>query len=150
MSGGKSKINLQFFQVFDTDKKIFVPFYSHGINATFSGLFSDVAIEWIDLSAELNKRPSSTFFCRVSGDSMKDERLQNGDIVVVDKSLSYDNGKKVIVWLHSEQCFTVKRLSIKKDKSVYLIPANENLKPYLVTNDDKFFGVVTYIIHKEI
>jgi SOS-response transcriptional repressor LexA len=43
----------------------------------------DVAIEWIDLSPLLMPRPSSTFFCRVNGDSMKDERLQDGDIVIV-------------------------------------------------------------------
>lgn len=150
MSGKKFQSNLQFLQVFDSDKKIFVPFYSQGINATFSGLFSDVEIEWIDLSVELIKRPSSTFFCRVSGDSMKDERLQHGDIVVVDKSLPYENGKKIVVWLHSEQCFTVKRLSVKPDGNVFLIPANESLQPYAVTSDDKFFGVITYIIHKEI
>ena len=95
--------NLQFCQVLDPEKKILVPYYSNGLNATFSGLFSDVAIEWIDLSVELIKRPSSTFFCRVSGDSMKDERLQDGDIVVVDKSLQYADGKKVVVWIDDEK-----------------------------------------------
>jgi DNA polymerase V len=150
MSGGKLKLNLQFLQVLDPEKNVLVPFYSQGISATFSGLFSDVAIEWIDLSVELIKRPSSTFFCRVDGDSMKDERLQHGDIVVVDKSLPYIDGKKVVIWLHAEQCFTVKRLSVKSDSIMYLIPANENLKPYLLTEHDIFFGVVTWILHKEV
>lgn len=150
MSGGKLKLNLQFLQVLDPEKNVLVPFYSQGISATFSGLFSDVAIEWIDLSVELIKRPSSTFFCRVDGDSMKDERLQHGDIVVVDKSLPYIDGKKVVIWLHTEQCFTVKRLSVKSDSIMYLIPANENLKPYLLTEHDIFFGVVTWILHKEV
>jgi len=150
MSGGKFQSNLQFLQVLDPEKKVLVPFYANGLNATFSGLFSDVAIEWIDLSVELIKRPSSTFFCRVSGDSMKDERLQDGDIVVVDKSISYQNGKKVVVWIDDEKGWTVKTLSIKDDGTMWLIPANQNLNPYLLTEHDIFFCVVTWILHKEV
>lgn len=135
-----------FFQA--NAEKLLVPYSDNGLHATFSGLFSDVAIEWIDLAPLLNTRPSSTFFCRVNGDSMKDERLQDGDIVIVDKSLPLQDGKKVIVWIAQEQGWTVKRLSMK-DGLVYLIPANENFKPYLVTGDDIFWGVVTWILHKE-
>ncbi|MBK8353545.1 MAG: hypothetical protein IPL21_18375 [Saprospirales bacterium] len=142
--------NLQFCQVLDPEKKILVPYYSNGLNATFSGLFSDVAIEWIDLSVELIKRPSSTFFCRVSGDSMKDERLQDGDIVVVDKSLQYADGKKVVVWIDDEKGWTVKTLARKEDGNMWLIPANDKLKPYLLTENDIFFGVITWILHKEV
>ena len=142
--------NLQFCQVLDPEKKILVPYYSNGLNATFSGLFSDVAIEWIDLSVELIKRPSSTFFCRVSGDSMKDERLQDGDIVVVDKSLQYADGKKVVVWIGDEKGWTVKTLARKEDGNMWLIPANDKLKPYLLTENDIFFGVITWILHKEV
>ena len=69
-----------FFQV--NAEKLLVPYSDSGLHATFSGLFSDVAIEWIDLQPLLMTRPSSTFFCRVNGDSMKDERLQDGDIVI--------------------------------------------------------------------
>jgi DNA polymerase V len=125
-----------------------VPYSDNGLHATFSGLFSDVVIEWIDLAPLLNSRPSSTFFCRVNGDSMKDERLQDGDIVIVDKSLPLQDGKKVIVWIAQENGWTVKRLSMK-DGMIYLIPANEKLRPYLVTADDIFWGVVTWILHKE-
>ena len=142
--------NLQFCQVLDPEKKILVPYYSNGLNATFSGLFSDVAIEWIDLSVELIKRPSSTFFCRVSGDSVKDERLQDGDIVVVDKSLQYADGKKVVVWIDDEKGWTVKTLARKEDGNMWLIPANDKLKPYLLTENDIFFGVITWILHKEV
>ena len=142
--------NLQFCQVLDPEKKILVPYDSNGLNATFSGLFSDVAIEWIDLSVELIKRPSSTFFCRVSGDSMKDERLQDGDIVVVDKSLQYADGKKVVVWIDDEKGWTVKTLARKEDGNMWLIPANDKLKPYLLTENDIFFGVITWILHKEV
>lgn len=135
-----------FFQV--NSEKLLVPYSDNGLHATFSGLFSDVAIEWIDLQPLLMTRPSSTFFCRVNGDSMKDERLQDGDIVIVDKSLPLQDGKKVIVWIAQEQGWTVKRLSMK-DGLVYLIPANQKLKPYTVTADDIFWGVVTWILHKE-
>lgn len=135
-----------FFQA--NSEKLLVPYSDGGLNATFSGLFSDVAIEWIDLQPLLMSRPSSTFFCRVNGDSMKDERLQDGDIVIVDKSLPLQDGKKVIVWIAQENGWTVKRLSMK-DGLIYLIPANEKLKPYSVTADDIFWGVVTWILHKE-
>jgi len=49
-----------------------------------------------------------------------------------------------------EKGWTVKTLSIKEDGSMWLIPANENLKPYLLTEHDIFFGVVTWILHKEV
>ncbi len=141
------KSALSFFQS-DAEKKLLVPYSDNGLNATFSGLFSDVAIEWIDLSPLLNTRPSSTFFCRVNGNSMQDERLLDGDIVIVDKSLPLKDGKKVVVWLAQENGWTVKRLSMK-DGLIYLIPANEKLKPYLATAEDIFWGVVTWILHKE-
>ena len=79
---------------------------------------------------------------------MKDERLQDGDIVIVDKSLPLQDGKKVIVWIAQENGWTVKRLSMK-DGMIWLIPANENLKPYLATADDIYWGIVTWILHKE-
>lgn len=143
----EKKPALSFFQA-NSESKMLVPYYDNGLNATFSGLFSDVAIEWIDLQPLLMSRPSSTFFCRVNGDSMKNERLQDGDIVIVDKSLPLQDGKKVVVWIAQEDGWTVKRLSMK-DGLLYLVPANEKLKPYLVTADDIFWGIVTWILHKE-
>lgn len=144
-----SKSNLEFCQVLDPELKLMVPYYANGLNATFTGLFSDVVIEWIDLSVELIQRPSSTFFCRVKGNSMKDEGLLDGDFVIVDKSLEFEHGKKVVVWIQEEQGWTVKKLSRQGD-NVYLIPAHDGLKPYLVTADDVFFGVITWILHKEL
>jgi len=44
LSGGKLKSNLQILQVLDPESKVLVPFYG-GLNATFSGLFIDVAIK---------------------------------------------------------------------------------------------------------
>ena len=146
MSDVKKKPAFSFFQ--SNGEELIVPYSDNGLNATFSGLFSDVAIEWIDLSPLLMPRPSSTFFCRVNGDSMKDERLQDGDIVIVDKSLPLQDGKKVIVWIAQENGWMVKRLSMK-DGMIWLIPANENLKPYLATADDIYWGIVTWILHKE-
>ena len=146
MQSNKKSI-FSFFQI-DAERQLLVPFAENGLNATFTGLFSDVVIEWIDLQPLLITRPSSTFLCRVNGDSMKDERLQDGDIEIVDKSLPLQDGKKVIIWIAQEQGWTVKRL-LMKDGLVYLLPANSNLKPYLVNTDDIFWGVVTWILHKE-
>ena len=147
MMKSDKKPALSFFQA-NAESKMLVPYYDNGLNATFSGLFSDVAIEWIDLQPLLMSRPSSTFFCRVNGDSMINERLQDGDIVIVDKSLPLQDGKKVVVWIAKEDGWTVKRLAMK-DGMLYLVPANEKLKPYLVTADDIFWGIVTWILHKE-
>ena len=97
------------------------------------------------MNQELIKNPSSTFFARVSGFSMKNIGIGENDILIVDKSLPPKNNSVAVCCLDGE--FVLKRISIKKD-SIWLIPENDDFKPIIVTKDDDFiiWGVVTYVI----
>ena len=57
------------------------------IHAGFPSPAADCAGERIDIARELTSHPDTTFYARVSGDSMHDAGLFDGDIIVIDKSL---------------------------------------------------------------
>jgi DNA polymerase V len=78
---------------------------------------------------------------------MKDANILNGDILIVDRSLTVKNKDIIIAKLFSE--FTVKKIRII-NKEFYLYPENSKYKPVKITEsmDFEVFGVVSYIIHK--
>lgn len=65
----------------------------------------------IDLNKELIKHPASAFLGRVIGDSMKDEGIEEGDVLIIDKSLELMNGNLAVCYLDGE--FTVKRVMLE-------------------------------------
>lgn len=111
--------------------------------------FPSPAMDFIDLSIDLNrhliKHPSATFYGRVKGESMKDAGINDGDLLVIDKSIDPVDGKIAVCFVDGE--FTLKR--IKTDSGgVWLVPANESYRPIHVTeeNDLRIWGVVTHVI----
>ena len=71
--------------------------------------------------------------------------INDGDILVIDRSLEPVNNKIAICLIDRE--FTVKRIKIEKD-CVYLMPVNSDYKPILFTDDAILivWGIVTYVI----
>jgi DNA polymerase V len=129
-------------------KKTLIPLLFSTISAGFPSPADDYIDKSLDLNELLIKSPSSTFFVRVSGDSMKDIGIFNDDILIVDKSLKCNHNDIIIAFLDSE--FLVKRLFITKKNEIFLLPENRNYKPIKVINHDDFtvWGKVTYVIHK--
>jgi len=124
-----------------------LPLAETGIVAGFPSPADDFMDVSIDLNKELIKHPSATFYGRVRGDSMKDAGIEDGDLLVIDRSLEPQGGKIAVCFIDGE--FTVKRIKMEKD-SVWLIPANSKYNPIKVTADNDFiiWGIVTYIIKK--
>lgn len=116
------------------------------VHAGFPSPAEDVR-EKLDLIKLLVRHPASTFYFRISGVSMVDASLDEGDIVVVDRSLDLYNDCIAVCFIDGE--FTVKRVSIT-EKEVLLLPANPRFKPIPVTEDNQFlvWGIVTYVIKK--
>jgi DNA polymerase V len=119
------------------------------VKAGFPSPAEDIG-EHLDLIQLLVRHKASTFFFRVSGVSMVDAGMDEGDIIIVDRSLSPYNGCKAVCYLDGE--YTVKAVEIA-DKTVRLLPANQNnatYQPIEVTADNQFaiWGVVTYVIKK--
>lgn len=82
---------------------------------------------------------------RVSGNSMINAGIYDGDIVIVDRSLKPQNGKIVIAVIDGEMLI---RRYEKTINSLRLIPETAKLSPIEVNefNDFKIWGVVIYII----
>ena len=139
----KSKL-LEFFTPY-TSSSVNIPLFEGGVSAGFPSPAQDFSEHSIDLNLALIKNPVSTFFTRVSGDSMKDLGIFNGDLLVIDKSLDPIDGKIAVCFIDGE--FTLKRISLEKE-SCWLMPANDNYKPIKVTEENDFivWGIVTYSI----
>lgn len=116
------------------------------IKAGFPSPADDVK-EKLDLVKLLVRHPASTFYFRISGVSMVDASLDEGDIVVVDKSLDLYNNCIAVCFIDGE--FTVKRVKVAEDH-VELLPANPSYRPIIITPDNEFlvWGIVTYVIKK--
>lgn len=122
------------------------PFF-HGISAGFPSPANDYLEACIDLNKELIKNPSSTFFGRVKGLSMKDAGIDDNDILIIDKSIIPKSGMTAVCFVDGE--FTLKKIILGKN-CITLLPANTNFKPIVVTeqNDFLIWGIVTYVIKK--
>ena len=68
------------------------------------------------------------FVLRVSGDSMIEDGILDGDAVVVEKRDSAENGQIVVALIDGLEA-TLKRLQKNRDGSVTLKPANSRLAP---------------------
>lgn len=128
-----------------TDREI--PVAGSGVHAGFPSPAEDHIEGRLDLNKLAVTHPDATFFARVEGDSMKDDCIEDGGLLVIDKSLKPEDGNVVVSYLDGE--FTLKRIQIKKGK-IYLVPANEKYKVLEVSDDTDFrvWGVVRYVLKK--
>tara|TARA_B100001059_G_scaffold235416_1_gene280970 strand:- start:49192 stop:49623 length:432 start_codon:yes stop_codon:yes gene_type:complete len=118
-----------------------------GISAGFPSPADDFKEVRISLDKELVKSKESTFYARVSGDSMIGAGLDDGDLLVIDRSLNPENGKIAVCFIDGE--FTVKRIKKEKNK-LYLIPENKKYETIELKGEDQLiiWGVVEYVIKK--
>ena len=131
----------------DETQRMDIPLSEERVAAGFPSPAEDYAAQGLDLNKEVIKNPASTFYARVSGLSMVDEGINEGDLLVIDKSVEPRNGSLAVCYIDGE--FTLKRFRREGDKAL-LIPANKDFSPITVTADNDFliWGIVTYIIKK--
>lgn len=117
------------------------------VSAGFATLAEDFRGQKLDLNRELVRNPASTFYARVSGVSMVDDGIDDGDLLVIDKSMELKDGSLAVCFIDGE--FTLKRFRDCGDHGM-LIPANSAYKPIRVDsgNDFRVWGVVRYLIKK--
>lgn len=117
------------------------------VRAGFPSPADEEPTEKLDLIKLLVRHPSSTFFFRIGGTSMVDAEMDEGDIVIVDRSIEPYNGCSAVCFIDGE--FTLKRIHRHKDH-IELIAANPNFKPIRIDANSEFqvWGVVTYVIKK--
>ena len=142
----KEKKILNFF-VPKTDNGIGQWLAEEGISAGFPSPADDFKETRISLDRELVKNREATFYARVDGDSMIGAGLEDGDLLVIDRSLNPENGKIAVCLVDGE--FTVKRIKKEKNK-LYLIPENKKYKPIELKEENELiiWGIVEYVIKK--
>lgn len=141
----------------------------HGIHPGFPSPAQDYMNVCIDLNKELVRHPAATFYGRVTGDTMTDAGVEEGDVLVIDKSLDAREGDLAVCFIDGE--FTLKYISFSDPKTpstkaakprvsynilshreMWLLPADsgKKCKPIHVTeaNDFTIWGIVTYVIKK--
>lgn len=120
-----------------------------GVKAGFPSPSDDFR-EKLDLVKLLVRHPASTFFFRIDGVSMVDADMDEGDIIIVDRTVEPYNHCKAVCFIDGE--YTVKRVEIGEGGAL-LLPCNEHntrYKPIPVGpgNDFLVWGVVTWVIKK--
>ena len=126
---------------------LLIPLAQGSISAGFPSPAEDYIELGIDLNKYLIKNPISTFFLRVSGNSMNNAGIYNNDLLLIDRSINPNPGHVVVALLDGE--FTLKRL-IKEKNNYYLKADKENypsinLYEYI---DIQIWGVAIYSIHE--
>lgn len=125
----------------------FPTLFLNTVKAGFPSPAEDFADKELDLNSYLVKHQSATFFVKVSGNSMINAGIFDGDILVVDRSLQPLNNNIVIAIVDKE--FTVKRLK-KFNRKVFLAPENPNYPIIEIKSESELeiWGVVTFVIHR--
>lgn len=91
--------------------------------------------------------PRETYALRVRGDSMIDEQIRDGDIVIVEDRKTAHNGEMVIALLNNSEV-TLKKF-YKEGLQVRLQPANTNLEPIFVKSEKlQIQGVVVAVMRR--
>ena len=117
------------------------------ISAGFPSPADDFKELRISIDQEVVRNEEATFYARVSGESMQGAGLDDGDLLVIDRSIEPKNGKIAVCFIDGE--FTVKRLKVVED-GVFLIPENPKYQSIKVTEENQLiiWGIVTYVVKK--
>jgi DNA polymerase V len=124
-----------------------VPLAGNLVPAGFPSPAADDLEDEIDPIAWVVRHPSATFWWRVSGDSLVDEGIHDGDLIAVDRAGKRRTGRIVLALVDGE--ITVKKLA-KRDGRLWLDPKSRGREfaPLLVTESTEIWGVVAGIVRR--
>jgi DNA polymerase V len=124
-----------------------VPLFSHKVPAGFPSPADDYIEGRLSLDEHLITNKDATFFVRAKGSSMVDAGIFDGDLLVVDKSLTPSSGNIVIAIIDGD--LTVKRLVLRGNMTI-LKPENPRFKEIELKDGQELqvWGVVTSTVKK--
>ena len=116
-----------------------------GLIAGFPSPAANFMESEIDILKLIIKNPCTTYFGRVSGNSMEGVHIHDGDIIVVDKSRDSKNGDIAVCFLDGE--LLAKRV-YTKDHQCWLMAENPKYAPIEITaaNDFQVWAVVISVV----
>ena len=90
----KDEVKLYIYSA-DLSTELELPYADGGIKAGFPSPAQDYLTESIDLNKILIRHTETTFYAKVSGDSLSDIGISDGDLAVIDRSLEAQNGIRI-------------------------------------------------------
>ena len=103
--------------------------------------------ETIDVPRELVPRRGDSFVLRVAGESMIEDQICDGDLVVIESRAEARNGETVVALVGGSDV-TLKKL-YRDGPQVRLLPANASMQPIVVPAEDvQVRGVVRGLIRR--
>lgn len=140
------KTELTFF-IPDTENAKEFPFIADGIKAGFPSPAADFDETKISIDQLVVKNETATFYAKANGNSMIGAGIDDGDILVIDRSIEPTDNKIAVCFIDGD--FTIKRIKIEED-CIYLQPENPKFKSIKVTEDNDLiiWGIVTYVVKK--
>ena len=120
-----------------------IPFLG-SIRAGIPNIQSDI-FEALSFDDYLIEEPEQSYLLKVKGDSMIEAGIYEGDVVIIEKTNSPQNGDIVAAEIDNE--FTLKYFKKAKNQ-VSFVPANAKLKPIIPKGEFKIHGKVVGIARK--
>jgi DNA polymerase V len=117
----------------------------------FMGAFGNAAQDYIEKRIDLNEHciehPAATFFMTAKGDALSDAGINNGALLVIDRSLQAQHGDIVVATIGGE--FNIKRLYLRPVPRLEAL--NAATPPLILCEGDEewvIFGVIVFSINK--
>ncbi len=145
---GKQYNKPRSIELYENEKMVNIPFL--GLIAAGQPIETMQQKETIAIPQNKLPRAGEFYALRVIGNSMLDENIQDGDIVLVRQQASANNGEKVVALIDGYE--TTLKTFYKERGGIRLQPANRNIEPIIIKNDEKevaIQGVVIDVIKNE-
>ena len=127
-------------------QEVSIPLFAAPAVCGFPSPATDYIEKRLDLNQMCIRNPSATYYARAKGASMQAYHINDGDILVVDRSIEAKHNSIVVAAIDGE--FTVKKL--QTSPAVCLLSGNPDYPPIYPREGQTLdtFGVVTYVVHR--
>lgn len=99
----------------------------------------------LSLDKKLINNPDASFYAQIVGDTSASNRFDEGDILVIDRSIIPRHNHMAVCYLNNE--FVIRR--IHKEKEVFtLVSEDDKISPVTLEDGDilEVWGVVTHVV----
>jgi len=135
-------------QAFNDQKRNLVEIPLMGLIAAGGPIEAIRNPEPIEVPRSMLSRDANYYALKITGTSMIEESISDGDIVIVREQQTVDDGEKAVAYLPDKDAVTLKKIYREK-KRIKLVPANKYMKPFYETNVE-IQGKVVGVLRKEI
>ncbi len=104
--------------------------------------------EPIEVPCSMLSRSANHYALKVSGTSMIEEGISDGDIIIIHEQPMVEEGEKAVAYLPDKDTVTLKKIYHEKNQ-IKLVPANKTMEPFYEKNVE-VQGKVIGVLRKEI